>query len=103
MGPRNKRQERKQRHDTRRGDGRPTWASLHGQDGWANIWGAALAEVWPRARVGRRSFVRAGRSGGAAVALASSKPYIIPLMPDFKWDLCGSAPSAPAGGGSART
>ena len=59
-------------------------SGLQGQDGWANIWGAVLAVSLACARAGAPRVRTAGRSGGAAVALAASKPYIIPTWPDFK-------------------
>src|SRR5205085_4073345 len=60
---------------TRRGEmkGRP---GPHGQDGWANIWCAVLAVCWPT-RWGCRSLSRAGRTGGAAVALAAQTLHYI--------------------------
>src|SRR6185295_16830673 len=57
---------------------------LQGQDGWANIWGATLAV---RRRVGSKCPRLAG-SGGAAVALAASKPYIISFSGVFKSNRC---------------
>ena len=54
------------------------------QDVWANIWCAVLAGEWRVVRVG----IRWAGSGGAAVALAVSKPYIISTWRFFKCQKC---------------
>src|SRR5207244_5443099 len=54
---------------------------------------------WPLPAGGRRSCVRAGRSGGAAVALAASKPYIISTSGNFKpWRRVFVLPATPCTG-----